>query len=427
MSNKTLPKSPTKTTSQTRSKTAARKATYQKQTARLEGRRDGKPLIFGYGKHLTRAQKNAYQHRAAYAFLGAVLVAVVLVGAFGWLQQNVFIPNETIASVNGINLTQDSYRKLLAYDAQSQWNSLQTQLNQYNAAKTQAAKGDSNASTQEQILTAQIQSAESDFQQATITTQVAAELVENQLIQSGASGFEQQNHLPASKFEPTDAAVTKALDTFKKAFPSGETYSDFLSKNNLSDSDVRWAVTLHLRRDMMQSYLSSTYTSSMRQAHILRIEVGSASQAASIRDQITKGADWATLAKKDSLDTNSKDNGGDAGWVNQGSDDAAVDLWALDSSRKVGDVSPVIRDTTGTFDIIKIVEIDPNRGIDSTTLSAEQQNALNHWLAGEKVLPTSHLTTPDATMVNDTRNLPVEPNLNATLPSVGNPASAVGG
>lgn len=423
MSNRTLPKP----TPPTRSKTAARKATYQRQTARLEGRRDGKALIFGWGKHLTRAQKNAYQHRAAYAFMGAVIVAVILVGSFGWLQQNVLIPNETIASVNGVNLSQDSFRKLLAYDAQTTWNTLQSQLNQYNTDKTKGDKGDTQAAQEETILIPTIQATESSFQQTSITTQAAAELEEDQLIQSGARAFEQQNHLPASKFTPTDAAITKALNTFKAAFPAGQTYQQFLSQDNLSDSDVRWAVAIHLRRDMMQSYLSTTYVSPTRAAHLLRLELGSTSQAQSLRSQVlAPNADWSALAKKYSLDSNTKDSGGDMSWVYQGNTDAAIETWALDPARKVGDISPVIRDTSGTFDVLKVVELDPNHSVDSSTLSAEQQNALDHWLAGQKVMPSNTLTTPDATMVSASRNLPTSPNLNATLPQVGTPPTTGG-
>lgn len=415
MSNRTLPKP----SQQTRTKAAARKGTYQKQTARLEGRRDGTPLIFGWGRHLTRAQKTAFQHRAAYSFFGVVIATMVLVGAFGWLQQNVLIPNQTIASVNSANISQDSYRKLLAYDAQDQWNTLQGGLAQYNTLQAQAQKGDQNATNQEQILIPQLQSAEAAFGQANITAQTAQEVVEDQLIQQGAVTFEQQNHVPASKFTPDAAAITKALNAFKVAFPKGETYQSFLSKNNLSNDDVRWAVAVHLRRDMMQNYLSSTYTSPTRQAHLLRMELGTAAQAQKARDQIVnKHADWTTLAKQESLDANTKTSGGDMGWVARGSTDAAVEQWALDPARKVGDVSPVIRDTSGTFDIIKVVEIDTNRGVDDATLSSDKQNALSHWLAGEKVLSTNHLTTPDATMVTATRNLPVEPDLNATLPQI---------
>ncbi|HEY7849475.1 MAG TPA: hypothetical protein VIC27_05380, partial [Ktedonobacterales bacterium] len=46
-----------------------------KQTARVSGLRDGKPLIFGWGGNLTRAQKTLYQHLALWSFIGVISLA----------------------------------------------------------------------------------------------------------------------------------------------------------------------------------------------------------------------------------------------------------------------------------------------------------------------------------------------------------------
>ena len=72
---------------------APQRTTVRRQTAHLEGRRDGKPLIFGWGKHLTRAEKTRIQTIAAYSFGGLVLVALIGVFIFAIVQQNVLIPN----------------------------------------------------------------------------------------------------------------------------------------------------------------------------------------------------------------------------------------------------------------------------------------------------------------------------------------------
>src|ERR1700757_3714238 len=46
---------------------------YVKQTARFEGRRDGQPLIFGWGGHLSHKEKIRFQQRATWA--AAALIA----------------------------------------------------------------------------------------------------------------------------------------------------------------------------------------------------------------------------------------------------------------------------------------------------------------------------------------------------------------
>src|SRR5262252_6724602 len=119
-----------------------RATTFRKTTARLEGRRDGKPLIFGWGKHLTRAEKTRIQTIAAYSFGGLVLVALVGVFVFAVIQQNVLIPNSAIVTVNGTSISQDLYRKTLAYRAQDQWNTLQQNIATFNEQGAKIASGD---------------------------------------------------------------------------------------------------------------------------------------------------------------------------------------------------------------------------------------------------------------------------------------------
>src|SRR5262245_26856064 len=107
--------------------------TVRRPSTRLEGRRDGKPLIFGWGRHLTRKQKTQIQTRAAYTFFGIIAAAVVGVFIFGALQQNIFIPNQPIVHVNNVDVPQDAYRKLLAFNAQDAWNRIQDDVKQYHA------------------------------------------------------------------------------------------------------------------------------------------------------------------------------------------------------------------------------------------------------------------------------------------------------
>lgn len=415
MSNRTAPKPST-----TRTRANATKAGgYRRTTARLEGRRDGKPLVMGWGGHLTRAQKNLYQHAAAYTFTGIIVVLVLGVLAFGWLQQTFLIPNQTIASVNSVNITQDTYRKNLAFDAQSTWNSIQSEDKQLNALN---ASANPNAN-QISFLTQQIQADEGNYAQAQITLTAMNELVEDQLIQDGARTFEQQDHVPAATFTPTTAAINKQLAAFKAAFPVGETYQDFLAQNNLSDSDVVASITLQLRRTLMQSYLAARLTSPMRQVHLRRIETNTLAIAQKVYNLIMhQHGDWNALAKQYSVDVNTKDTGGDLGFVPLGTGDAGLEVWAYAPTTKVGDIA-VLKDASGTYDVVQVIEAQASRAYDATMLSAAQSNALDHWLSGQKVAPFNQLTNPDQSLMTASRNMPIVPNLSATLPNVGSPTS----
>lgn len=423
---KTPAKTPVK--APVRTKAQARASGFQRTTARLEGRRDGKPLIFNWGAHLTRAQKNFYQHTAAYLFFGIIGVAVLGVLAFGLLAQNVFIPNQAIASVNGTDISQDTYRKHLAYDAQTLWNRLQSEIKQHGSLSNQSQQANPNAGQQLAILAQAIQADKANFQQSAITTTSVNELVEDRLIQAAIPRFEQQNHASAAALEPGAADIAKQLSAFKAAFPAGETYQDFLSKNSLSDSDVRSSIALHLRRDLMQKYLQSLLISPARQVHLRSIATGNAADAAKVHDQLVNHhADWGDLAKKMSLDANTKNTGGDLGWVPSGTGDAGIEVWAYAPERKVDDISPVIRDASGTFDVVQVLEIDPSRAIAQALLDGARSNALDHWLGGQKVAPYTHLTNPNQDMVTASRNLPTVPDLNSPLPSFSRPGQSPGG
>lgn len=423
MSNQTLQPPPTKRRTRSKSaQTATSKGSFRRQTARIDGRRDGAPLIFGWGKHLTRVQKQRIQQRAVFGFFGLVVVAVLFVFVFGWFQQNVLIPNQAIVTVNSVGVPQSTYQKQLAYDAQVLWNTLQTEIKQQTADQAAAAKGNAAANTQNQILTSQIQANEANYQQSSITQAVITELVEDQLIQQHDKVLEQENHVPVATLQPSSSAISASLAAFKKAFPGNESYADFLSKNGITEVDVRAAIAVHLRRDALQKYLASQIVSPMKQVHLRRIQFNTLADAQRALAQIAKDPNnntlWSTLAKQDSLDATTKNTGGDMGWVVNYTGDQGIDNWAYAANRKVGDLTtPPLKDASGTFDIVQVLAIDPSRAVDATTLQSAQTDALTQWIGGAKADVNTHITTPDSTMLTAARNLPILPDLNAQLPS----------
>lgn len=424
MSNQTMQKPGAKT--RARQKTTGRSSAFRRQTAIASARRDGKPLIFGWGGHLTRIQKTRIQRRAAFSFFGFVVVLILGVFVFGWFQQNVLIPNAAIASVNGAKITQDTYRKTLAYNAAALWNRIENELKQKTALAPKVQAGDKDATNQQNILDSQIQSDESNYAQAQITLATMNDLTEDQLIQHSAQAFEQKDAALKSKLEPSQKAVDDALSAFKKSFPPSTPYSQFLEQNGLSEADVRAAVTIQVRRDLMQTYLASLMVSPTRQAHIRKIEVSSQADGEKVRAKLTaKNADWKTIAKQDSLDANTKTTGGDAGFVAPGLSDAGLELWIFDPARKVNDLSPILKDSSGTFDVVQILGFDNKRPVDAKLLQAGKSNALAHFLDGQRVAPANTLTTPNQDMMNATRNLPVFPDLNFQFPAA-SPAAVPG-
>jgi hypothetical protein len=97
---------------------------YNRQTAHVEARRDGKPLVFGWGKHLSHAEKVKIQRRATWsiaALFGFLIVGTILAS---WISINIIIPGQPITSVNGHQIPQSQYRKMVALKTQLELNKL---------------------------------------------------------------------------------------------------------------------------------------------------------------------------------------------------------------------------------------------------------------------------------------------------------------
>jgi nitrogen fixation protein FixH len=137
---------------------------YAKQTAHFEGKRDGKPLLFGWGGHLSHNQKIQFQRRATWAAASAfgLLIVIVLVGF--WININVIIPGLAITSVNGHQIPQSLYRKMVAFNAQS----TQNQLNGPNGLIAQQSSLRTQIVNQQKTMTA------TQTQIETLTKQIKA-------------------------------------------------------------------------------------------------------------------------------------------------------------------------------------------------------------------------------------------------------------
>jgi parvulin-like peptidyl-prolyl isomerase len=112
------------------------------------------------------------------------------------------------------------------------------------------------------------------------------------------------------------------------------------------------------------------------------ILLGSEQEANEVREKLLNGEDFDSLASTLSQDTQSKDFGGDLGWVQKGfgNETIADAAFSLDT----GDISEPIYDesitTTGGYWIVKTLERDTERPIDSTIRDELKQNEFTAWL-----------------------------------------------
>lgn len=433
---------------------------YSKQTAHVQAVRDGQPLIFGWGGHLSRAQKTQIQRLAVWSFIGFILFVIVIVFAAFWTNFNVVIPNLSVANVNGQTISQDSYRKLVALEGQLSANKfkgqnglraqetaiktkqtnaqkavttdtttitnlnkqitalpansskkagLEAQLTTATAKKTQDTKDVTNYTNQYTSLSNQESIQEELFTQSQVANDSVEWLQEDILIRNW---LKTQSPAIQNQINPSSSAITNALNSFKANLPSGTTYSSFLQTSNVSDGDMQTAMTVITRRANMQTYEASLIKTPARQVDARAITLATTADAQKYLKQLQGGANFATIAKAQSLDSNTKTKGGELGWLangeymlNDGSNlGVTIDNWIMDPKRTVNELSSVLSEN-GTFHILQIENIDPSRAIDSTTLSSLKTNALKYWVAEQKA-HGAKVSDPDSTILLNTSNMP---------------------
>jgi parvulin-like peptidyl-prolyl isomerase len=453
---------PPRRTESQRSARSAKNKRYVKQTAHVEARRDGQPLIFGWGGHLSRSEKTRIQQRAIWTttVIIAVLIVAVVVGY--WVNLNIIIPSLPITTVNGHPIPQSDYRKLLALKAQfeantingphgliAQRDSIKKQIDaqqkilsdtnkQIETLKKQL-QSTPNGSTQHTNLAAQLanvqqQNKDAQAKSDSLTAQYQ-NLIQNtipqeqQLFTQSQQGNDSatwlqddelirewlatQSNAIQAKIEPSQDAINHAISAFIADLPKGSSYSKFLSDNHVSDDDVHAMMALKLRRDNMQTYLSSLVTSPTYQVLVRAMTISTQGDAEKVLQQLKSGADFGKLAKDKSVDTNSNSKGGDLGWLARGQyiqNEASglsglIDNWIFDPARKVNELSPILTEN-GTYHIVQIMGIDPSRDVDAATLKSLKDNALTDWLLEQRAMPGVTITPVDQDKLLDPTNMP---------------------
>jgi parvulin-like peptidyl-prolyl isomerase len=171
-----------------------------------------------------------------------------------------------------------------------------------------------------------------------------------------------------------------------------EWYRQTLNESKVNDAQYRELLYYSLLASRMQTYLADHTPTAMAQVHLHDIVVITYEDATKAVDRLKAGEDFATVAKDMSLDSSTKDNGGDAGWVppvilgnyesaisalevNQPSDPMAY--YSSSSSSSYSSSAP------SAYYIFMVSEKDDARPLDDTNLEIIKAQALSLWLPEE--------------------------------------------
>ena len=204
-----------------------------------------------------------------------------------------------------------------------------------------------------------------------VADQITAEAITNQF----ASEFE----LAATEDEIKNEIA--AQFQIPSTDPTFETrYQEEVARNGVTEDQYREIVRAEVLRKKLVAKFQGEIPASAESIKYRQIVVATQTEADNARRQIEGGGDFAELAKTVSLDTATKDLGGDAGWAPRGMLDTAIEdtLFALEP----GGVTTY--PTGQQVLVLQVTEKAADRAIDEAQKPQLAQGKLQDWLTEKR-------------------------------------------
>ncbi|MFC2052347.1 peptidylprolyl isomerase [Chloroflexota bacterium] len=160
-----------------------------------------------------------------------------------------------------------------------------------------------------------------------------------------------------------------------------EWYRQQLNESGLSDSEYKDLIRTSVLAVQLQEYLAERMPTVAEQVHFHVIILETYEDAEKIRARWEAGEKFADLAREASLDEESREKGGDAGWMPRGIMFPMFEetVFNLD----IGDVSePQVSENSAL--LFMVSEKAVVRELDANSLNALKGNALESWLGQER-------------------------------------------
>lgn len=166
-------------------------------------------------------------------------------------------------------------------------------------------------------------------------------------------------------------------EAFQKA------YQEELKRSHLSDKEYRRMIEANVLGTKVQQTYSSSVPATMEQVRIRQLLVGTEDEAKSVLERLDAGEDFGDLARELSLDTTTKEKGGEQGWVTRDELDPAVGqkVFALDAGAR----SEPIAGAGGQF-IVQVEERQPDMAVTDQQRSTLAASYFSYWLEEQRTL-----------------------------------------
>jgi hypothetical protein len=177
-----------------------------------------------------------------------------------------------------------------------------------------------------------------------------------------------------------------------------EWYRQRLNEIGLSNSEYRDIIGTSLMASDFYDYLSTRMPTAVKQIHLNVILVDTEEEANQVQERWENGESFADLAREFSLDANSRENGGDIGWVPQGAvyesryDSVIFDLDVNTLSEPLAYYDSSVEDPASpafvNYYIFMVSEKADARQVDDQYLPTLRDNYYQTWLSQSMSLHT---------------------------------------
>lgn len=389
-------------------------------------------------KHLARLERERRQQRFLIIGTIIVLVIVVFLISYGWIQSNLIVPRQPVASAEGETIFAGDFAARTRFE---RYNLVQQALSNYQTLQLiQDTQSDLALSIINNIQQIRFTLDPTSFGQEVLNTMVDDILVQKEAERRGIEvteedidqeiqlqfGFLPDGPLPTATSFPTgiptstlspqqlelvtpiptatdfptptpDANATPTAipsqtatleptltptpfteEAFNKLFQ--DTIAQFSDEIDVSENDIRAIIRSSLLRERLQEQLAVDIPLTQEQVWARHILVEDEETANRVLDQLAAGADWSQLAQEFSTDESNKTTGGDLGWFGTGRMVAEFEkaAFALD----VGQTSEPIQTSFG-YHIIQLLGKE-ERSINSSDYQQAVQEAFQTWIEAQR-------------------------------------------
>ena len=378
-----------------------------------------KPVAAPTAKQLRhRRGEEERLRRIMYVFGGILGIAVVILG-IGALQQYYLKPRQPLAVVNGTAITPDAYRQRVLFEKfrteqrfgpLAASGSFAQQIQQYLA--TQLPQQVFETMITDEVLRQEAQKQNISITDADITKSVQEEFAYfPNGTPTATSGPPTSTPLPTATIPPGTAVPTVG----PTATPSVVTEDQFKQDYNQFLTDLKQQTGLdegfyreRKRAEIMynrfreQAIAAASIPATTLQVRARQIVVDTEDDAKKVVDRLKAGEKFDVVAKEVSKDEETKDKGGDLGYITQGDKDPQIEKAAF--SQAVNAISDPIK-VNDQFYILQVTEAPAQRPISETDRRSREQQAFDTFLSNlqsqatierafrDEVIPTE-LTNP---------------------------------